>query len=230
MPGGNAINTRFSVMEKTKGMAGGPASFDPSTLNDPVASRTDWTPAKRGGASFRTHILVAVNPYRMELRPSLGAKLFYLVFPVLGLGVLLGFSFPKLISEGFSTDLDTVMPLLLGLIFVSAGATMLFFGTRPIVFDKSNGFFWKGRKAPDRESGDAALKRCAELKQIHALQLISEYCRGNKNSYYSFELNLVLENGKRINVVDHGNRNKLCDDAASLSRFLEKPVWDVMQL
>ena len=49
---------------------------------------------------------------------------------------------------------------------------------------------------------------------------------GNKNSYYSYELNLVLEDGSRVNVVDQGNLKRLRSDAQTLSRFLDKPVWD----
>ena len=68
----------------------------------------------------------------------------------------------------------------------------------------------------------------AGLEDIHALQLISEYCRGSKRSYYSYELNLVLRNGRRINVMDHGDSEKLREDAKTLSQFLEKPLWDAI--
>ncbi|MDP6491172.1 MAG: hypothetical protein QGG69_05335 [Kiritimatiellia bacterium] len=60
-------------------------------------------------------------------------------------------------------------------------------------------------------------------------QLLSEYCRSDKSSYYSYELNLVLQDGSRINVVDHGNKTKLREDAATLSEFLGRPVWDAIQ-
>ena len=49
---------------------------------------------------------------------------------------------------------------------------------------------------------------------------------GSKSSYTSYELNLVLDDGSRINVVDHGNLDRLRGDATTLSRFLSKPVWD----
>ena len=42
--------------------------FDPSSLNDEVATKTAWTPAKGGGASFQTHRLVEVDPHRTEFR------------------------------------------------------------------------------------------------------------------------------------------------------------------
>jgi hypothetical protein len=64
------------------------------------------------------------------------------------------------------------------------------------------------------------------LGEIHALQLISEHCTSDNSSYYSYELNLVLADGRRINVVDHGNRATLYSDADSLAAFLGVPIWD----
>ena len=114
------------------------------------------------------------------------------------------------------------------LVFASAGGAMFYFGTIPIVFDQQRGFYWKGRKAPYEMYNRAALKNYARLEDIHALQLISEYCHGNKSSYDSYELNLVLKDGRRLNVVDHGNHKQLRADAATLSRILDKPVWDAL--
>ena len=106
---------------------------------------------------------------------------------------------------------------------------MLYFGTAPIVFDKLSAHFWKGRKSPQDVGDVRSLKHAAEFSQIHALQILAEYVRGNKSSYYSYELNLVLKDGARINVVDHGSQNRLREDAKTLSVFLGKPVWDATQ-
>lgn len=103
---------------------------------------------------------------------------------------------------------------------------MFWFGTSPIVFDKSVGYFWKGRKSPQDVSDTSSIKKIARLEEIHALQLISEYISGSKSSYYSYELNLVLKDGRRIAVIDHGNLKSLREDAKRLSEFLGKPVWD----
>lgn len=216
------------IMEKLQSLSKEPVVFDPSRIGDPVAMRTEWTPARGGGASFRTHKLVEVNPGRLEFQASLGARLFSLVFLLAGMGLLIGFSASKLKSGGFAFDMDTIMPMGIGLVFAIAGGCLLYFGTAPVVFDRRLGFFWKGRNAPGEVFDNSTLKHCAELNKIHALQLISEYCRGNKNSYYSYELNLVLEDGRRINVVDHGNKEKLREDAAAVAAFLEKPVWEAI--
>ena len=49
------------------------------------------------------------------------------------------------------------------------------------------------------------------------------FISGSKSSYYSYELNLVLHDGSRINVVDQGNLKRLRSDANTLSQFLESP-------
>ncbi len=202
--------------------------FDPSSFNDPIAMQTKWTPAKGGGASFRTHKLVNINSYRMEFRVSAGAVVFYLMFLLMGLSVMIIFSIANFSANDKPPFIAIIMPLSVGLVFTIIGACMLYFGTAPIVFDKQKGFFWKGRKAPDEVFDKTTIKHFTELENIHALQLISEYCRGNKSSYYSYELNLILKDGNRINVVDHGNQRKLKEDANTLSAFLEKPVWDAI--
>lgn len=113
-----------------------------------------------------------------------------------------------------------------GIIFTGVGGAWLYFATQPIVFDKSERLFWKGGKAPNEVADRKSLKCVVELHKIHALQLISESVRGSKSRFYSYELNIVLGDGKRINVIDHGNRSWLREDAATLSKFLRKPVWD----
>ena len=51
---------------------------------------------------------------------------------------------------------------------------------------------------------------------------------GNKNSYYSYELNLVCINGERINIVDHGALHAIREDASILADYLAISVWDAI--
>lgn len=208
--------------------AGGRDAFDPSVFNDPLATQTDWVPAKSGGANFRTHNLVTVSPDRLEFRASIAAKLFGMLFLLAGLGVMVGFSAVNIQSGRAAFNMETVFPVIFGAIFTCVGAAVLYFFTQPVVFDRKKGFFWKGRTAPDEVLRKDSIKHFAELDRIHALQLLSEYCRGNKSSYYSYEINLVLTDGNRINVVDHGNAQKIREQAETIAEFLKKPVWDAI--
>ncbi|MCF6174950.1 MAG: hypothetical protein L3J71_04235 [Victivallaceae bacterium] len=198
---------------------------DLSQFNDPLAEQVEWTPAKGGGTNIRTHKLMEKSPTRMAFRPTAGALFFYLIFLFVGLGVAVGIPVSALSKGNFKPEL--LFPIGIGLVFIVIGGCLTYFGTNPIVFDTMNGYFWKGRKDPERVFDINRIKHCTRLKEIHALQILSEYCSGNKSSYYSYELNLILEDGTRLNVVDHGNLKKLREDAAILSSFLGKPVWDI---
>jgi hypothetical protein len=196
--------------------------FDPAQFGDPIATQTDWRPARGGGSNFRTYKLVKVNPYRVEFKTTIGAILFSLIFALPGIGLLI-FLIPNVDWSSIASGI--IIALLLGLIFASLGGYMFYSQMLPIVFDKQEGFFWKERKPQAEILTNEATAKYVRLELVHALQIVAEYISG-KNSFYSYELNLVLKNGNRINVVDHGKRNNLAEDAGVLAEFLGIPVWD----
>lgn len=196
--------------------------FDPAQFGDPIAIETSWKPAKGGGSNFRTYKLVKVNLDRMEFKSTMGI-IFALIFALPGIGLLI-FLIPSV--DWFSITWETIIPLLLGLVFTSLGGYLLYSQMIPIVFDRQAGFFWKGRQPQVGMITDEATTKYVRLESVHALQIVAEYISGKNGGYHSFELNLVLQNGARINVVDHGKRNKLAEDAGILAEFLGIPVWD----
>jgi hypothetical protein len=203
-------------------------AVDPSMFGDPIAETTQWSPAKRGGANFCTHKLVEIATHRMEFRASLGAKLFCLFFFLVGVGIITALCY-GIISQGKNIlTVETFGTGLGGTIFMAVGACLFYFGLKPVVFDKHSGHFWKGRRNPDLVFNKDSIKTWTQLGKIHALQLISEHVSSSKSSYYSYELNLVLEDGERLNVIDHGKLTKIREDANTLSQFLGKPVWDAI--
>ena len=214
------------LVEKIKKLSRERVPFDSSKFNDPIESQTDWSPLKSGGANFKTHNLVQINSNRIVYKSSIGAKLFYSVFIFVGLALIIGFSLAKNWNDSLDFSFDSIFPILFGSVFAIIGTLLLLYGTKPIVFEKGSGYYWKGRKNPESVYNIHEVKNFTKLKDIHALQIIAEYIRGNKTSYYSYELNLVLNDGSRLNVVDHGNLKKIRQDAQKLSLFLRKPAWD----
>ena len=209
---------------KLKSLTVEPVPYDPAGLDDEIATKTSWSPAKGGGASFQTHRLVEIDPHRTEFRAAKGAVAFYGVFALIGVVSMSMMSLITLQSGGSIVAL--IFPALICLLFVAIGGGMLWFGLAPIVFDKRRGEYWKGHVAPYEAANREALKHFTKLGGIHALQIVSERCQSKNSSYYSYELNLVLEDGSRLNVVDHGNLERLREDAKKLSAFLGKPLWD----
>jgi hypothetical protein len=202
---------------------------DPLKFNDSVAAKTSWSPAKKGGTNTQTHTLIDVNTSRLEFKASPSAKFIPIIFILTGFGLPIGFSANNIIHGTFSLNLMTVPPIVVGFILIIIAGVMWYLSTSPIIFDKTKGYFWKGRNDPLEISENSDPNRFANLRDIHALQLISETCwRNEDRTYRSHELNLVLKDSTRINVVDHGAKENIRECAHRLSQFLEKPVWDAL--
>jgi hypothetical protein len=217
------------IVESLKKLSNRGPAFDPSVLDDPVAMRTEWKPLKRGGANFKTHKLVEVNFHRFEFKATVFTKIFCIIFLLAGLAVFFFFGVNTIDMHNFSMNIESLLPLVFGLIFALIGALLLYFGTKPIVFDKTFGYYWKSRKEPAQTYDQSVKKTSAPLSNVHALQIISEYVSSSKSSYYSYELNLVLKDGSRLNVIDHGRLESIRSDAQKLSGFLGVPLWDSLR-
>lgn len=94
-------------------------------------------------------------------------------------------------------------------------------------FDLVNGWYYEGYQSP-KEGDLEKLKNRVDLKDIGGLQIIGEEIH-MRRPYTSNELNLVLKNGDRINVVDQGNIKKLRKEAQQLSEGLGVPLWDASE-
>lgn len=214
----------LKLIDRLKGIR----TIDPvnvDVFNDSVAQKTSWEPLKKGGASFGTHKLVEISERRLEFKPTAFAVIFYLIFTVLGFS-LLGFGLYNEFQTSF--ELDNIMLLIVGPIFFVVGIILGYSGTKPIVFDREFGFYWKGRKKPNRDLEYSQPELFTPLNDIHALQILSEYIKGNKSSYYHYELNLIFRDGSRENVVDHGNLDKIREDAHTVGQFINRPVLDTV--
>lgn len=202
--------------------------FDPSKFNDSLAMTTPWTPLKGGGTNFRTHQLVQMNYNRIEFKATLGAKFFAALFMTVGVAIPAWIGYDTYQKTGILFQREILFTVLFGLLFFGIGALLFYSFAKPVIFDKTKGMYWKGWKPPQRYLSKMENKNSSRISDIHALQLISEFVRSDKSSYFSYELNLVLRDGTRLNVVDHGKADKLREDAKLLADFLGVPVWDAI--
>ncbi len=212
----SAIN---KLLENTR-----PTPVDPTKFTDPVATHTEWSALKPGGTNFCTHRLRNPTPYTYEFRATLLAIIFYSLFLAFG-SFMLVIGTNKIMGRPDSVKIQKEnaewMLAGVGLAIAIFAGRMLYNGTAPIVFDRRSGIFCKGRNA-------RAGKGRILIDQIHAIQLISEHCSGKNRGYYSYELNLVLRDGTRIQVIDHGSLELMLTDSKKLSGFLGVPVWNAI--
>lgn len=200
--------------------------FDPSGIEDSVAQSCEWNPAKPGGKNAGTHCLKILNSGRMEFRVKNGALWFLGFIAVMGLAIVVGMGLSGFIQQDY---MKMGLSVLVGGSFIGLAVALLWDWSTPRVFDFTLGCFWKGRSVPNPYTNFWPRDSCS-ISDIYAIQLFREYCeskssKGGRTHYYSFEINLVFQNGKRLNVVDHADKEQILQDGISLSQRLNIPLW-----
>lgn len=193
-------------------------NLDLTVFGHPLAEEVSWGPQVMGGSNFKTHSFKELSTSKAAFATSRGMYAFSLVFTIMGGG----FAFlPAFVDwEG-----SALFASLMGLLFFGVGLYMLFFFSRNKVFDKESGYYYKGSLPKGGSLGQRG-KNYVALDQIVAIQILDENVSGNESSYHSYEINLVLADATRINVVDHSKTEQIMDDADKLAYFLDLPIWN----
>lgn len=192
-------------------------------FNNPDAGLTGWHPVAEGGANFKTHTLVRVSVGRYQFRAVKGMTVTFICIILFCHIFILGGIIQMINARAF--NIDNFMIFLLGSVFAGIAFLIWRCMSSPRTFDIGTGYYWKGRKDPTLLI-NPEYRACVKLSEARAFQIISERLSGNRGHYYSYELNLVLADGRRINVVDHGDYEAVKRDASRLSELLTIPVWD----
>lgn len=188
------------------------SKFDSSSFNDDIATMTEWSPLKRGGASFRTAKLVKIDSYKYIIKSSPEILVFGSIFFLIGLG-LICFQANLLLNDKLEFG-SLIATSFVGIMFIGVAIAVILFSLKTIVLDR-------GRRNIRVKDGTML-----SFSDIHALQIIKERVQSKKSSYLSYELNLVLKDSSRYNLMDHGKMSVIRSDAADLAIFLAVPLWD----
>lgn len=198
--------------------------IDTKKFNDELAEEINWSPVSNIQGGICSRRLNQVGPNRLAFRPTLPMWMFALVFIVFGILIL---------YLSFRVEFQGVTPVLAAAIFLVIGTVLVYVNLVPAVLDKQEGWYWKGWKSPAHTMNPG--KNAAKLNQVHAIQLLCKIGvrpgsnnRGHRHQpLEAYELNLVMRDTSRLNVICHGNLAKIREDARLMSRFLGKPLWDV---
>lgn len=187
--------------------------FNSDLINDPIASRTDWSPLTRDLASFATKVLATAGTNRIEFRPSITTKAIFFIaaFAMPGIHLAQYLLFGSLSLASLVTD-----AIIAGVVFYIFRSHL-----KKAVFDREKGYLTGSALGLSGYS--------VPLSDIHALQLLAKYRRprpSDRRSYHTYELNLVLRDASRFNVMSHGDARRMHTDAGTLGTFLNVPLWD----
>ncbi len=208
-----------------------PKKFDIADFNDPVAEKTSWLPLNSKADSSLFYSLVRVSATQYRYQYSLLIRIVVVSFGLIG-ALYLWSGIDSSLSRGIARSYSY---------FIIATVCFAFpyyfykFVNNYKVFDLGFGCYWVGGKKPKFSGRVTKKNRITYLDKVHAIQILSELIPTNKRtlldlkepSYFSYELNLVLEDGSRVNVLDHNRQAQVLKDASLLSIFLNIPIWDV---
>jgi hypothetical protein len=203
------------------------------SFNDPIAKTIGWNSISRIHCGFINRKLLKSKNDSIFFIPSTTAVLFHMGFIIMGGYVMWEFSLLRptigtIVLYPISTFMNYIhfLPKLLssskacghlfGFAFLLMGLLGLCYSLRPIIFNTANRSYSKGFWRKEKVS----------FNDIHAIQIISE--TGNEpEDPITYELNLVLKNKKRINVLAHPKKKTIIKNATELSQMLSVPVWDM---
>ncbi len=169
-----------------------------------------WEPLKPGGASFQLYQIEAGND-RIRLRRSAAFVRFVLFFVVF-LAVI-----PSFLGVGFLVQGKILQGTIFSALALAVIGSFTLWYRRGKYLD--GGFdFTNGRWRIGYLKGG--------LKEIRAIQVLGELVPKNKYRWtHSYEVNLIFDGGRRINVIDHGHEESAMELAETLGSRLQIPVW-----
>ncbi|HEY5576364.1 MAG TPA: hypothetical protein VIK34_06570 [Clostridiaceae bacterium] len=186
--------------------------FNPKNFKDPVAQKTEWTPVfKESNGNFKIKRLSQEGEARIGFKTPASSKAIYRNCALIGLAALAVMLFTK---NG------SIVIRILALVAAIVGCWGMYMQSQPISFDKASGVFKGGRK------------QNVKFDDIYALQLITRVVqvktppKGQMEKINTYELNLVLNDGSRVNVIAHGGSKEIREDGDTISNFINKPLWD----
>ena len=176
-------------------------------FGDAFAREIDWRSLTQNGkANFKYRSISKELSGSLHYKPSRQLKIWVVGFPIafIVFGLLA-------ISQSF-IYVFKIHVLLFGILMVVVGIIAFIRGIDPIVFDAKHKLFYKGN--PQSPS------KTIPFDDIYAIQIVD--CYGDS----PLELNLVLKNKERFNVVSHPDKKAIIEDADVLSKFLSIPIWN----
>lgn len=200
-----------------------PLDINVDCFNDPLATKIDWRPLKKGGVNFQAEIMEESGNNGLLIKSSLKSILLKSIVPLFGLVFLIGGPW-KYFAKGSDSIVDLLFPTSIGLAMVIVGVILIRNALKSIMIDGENSCI-------TLKNGEKI-----EFKNIHAFQILEEYVKDKKREsnarnstsvdYWSYELNIVLKNGERVNLMDHSEFDVLRRDASKVAGLIKAPIWD----
>ncbi len=186
-------------------------SFDPKVFNDPIATRLDWSPLLKGiRIGTNREIIESSTSLVLKVKKSEFTKLFFLL-------TFVSF-FAVAIYQGVLEKAPGAYKYIAYL-----GGVVIFYAFYQSIISI--------RKKIELHSmtGQVIIGKDKYLiSEVLGVQVVEEYIKKKKRSYYSYEINLVLNRDfKRINLAEIRDYEEARTVASQISSRLNISCWDM---
>ena len=180
------------------------------------------TPLKRSTASFQDAKLSFSDSW-VKITPHAANYLFFGIFLVVGLAVII----LSQTGMGNNDTPDKIFAIIFGGFFGIIGLSGMFypkFSAKAEIDLLNKKFYPKGkRKFLSTINPQEELE--IPLERFKFLRILTKTGRHSKGgTYHCYELNLVIDDDHRYNLLNHGKEKKLLQDAQKLSEILNLPL------
>lgn len=204
----------------------------PPWADDPIAKSLEWTGTAAFGADNVTnpkgaHVRLAkASANRIEFHPP-STRRWHVTMLFAG-----GVTYVLVVIATASLMTAILAPFICLMLSVLAE-----FYTRSIAdwlyFDKQLGVYWRSKTVP--ATTIASTEKAGRISDIYALQLLSTWryvgdprmgvAGAGYKQFPTHELNLVLNDARRLSIVCDDDYGRLDRGAKTLAEFLRKPLW-----
>ncbi len=203
-----------------------------SSIDEEIVKNSSFIPLKRGWTNIKSHDLIIENNWNYLFK----VKWF---FPEVFLGIFFTPIITIIIilySKNFEVNnmfWEFLWLIIFSIIF-SWLAWLIFYSLhRSYIFDFQNGYFYDtkyAKKLFELIQNEKYKDKIISINEIHALQIISERVHGKNTSYTSYELNMILKNSSRVNIIDHWNLEEIRKNASELANKLWVKVYYITEI
>lgn len=194
-----------------------------------VSGEKIWEPIANEASNFKSAKLVEEASGMITITATNHSFLFDAIFAVLG-GIIALSSIAILLLLADFLKLFAIIPAIIAFFFLRNSVSPS--TKKKVCFSKKEALFWmddiENKMALQHQLVNGKLPFSAiygvQLLQVHHFTSLLSPAASSRN-YYSYELNLILTDGQRINVMTHGAKAEMIIEAKILARYLSKKIW-----
>lgn len=200
-------------------------------IDDKIVKNTSFFPLESWWFKRKTHTFFYDKSWNIVLKLKIDYYiLIILLIPIIVISKFL-FNLKKWLLNS-----DMII-LYLIIIFIVISIILIFFSLSYLsswtkIFNFENWFFYN-KKYENKINlfywNEKYKDKIILISSIHALQIISEYISWSKHNFTSYELNLILKDSSRINIIDNWDLEEIRKIAQEISLKLKVKNYDLTQ-